>query len=88
VGVEGILGVRPLYEGLLVDPCIPSHWDGFRMRRTFRGASYEIEVENPEHVSSGVVEVIVDGQKQEGNVVPSFGDGKTHTVKVKLGTQK
>ena len=86
VGIEGILGVRPVYEGLLVDPCIPSHWDGFRVRRVFRGAVYEIEVQNPDHVSSGVAEVVVDSHRQEGNVIPSFGDGRTHTVKITLGT--
>jgi len=85
VGIEGILGVRPLYEGLLVEPCIPSHWDGFRIRRAFRGAIYEIEVENPDHLSSGVVKVVVDGHRQEGNVIPPFRDGKIHTVKVTLG---
>ncbi len=84
-GIEGILGVRPLYEGLLVDPCIPPHWDGFRIRRGFRGADYDIEVENPRHVASGVVKVVVDGRKQEGNVIRSFQDGKIHMVKIILG---
>ena len=50
---QGILGIRPDYDGLRVEPCIPSAWDGFRVRRRFRGATYEIEVRNPRHVSSG-----------------------------------
>ncbi len=85
-GIEGILGVRPLYEGLMVEPCIPSHWDGFVMRRVFRGTIYEIEVKNPDHISSRVREVVVDGCRMEGNVIPSFKDGRIHTVKVTLGT--
>lgn len=80
-----ILGVRPTYDGLQIDPCIPHQWDGFKMTRAFRGAVYQIEVENPDHVCKGVKSVTVDGSRIEGNVVPSFGDGATHQVKVVLG---
>ena len=41
---QWILGVRPEYNGLRVDPCIPAEWDGFQTRRSFRGATYEIQV--------------------------------------------
>ncbi len=79
-----ILGVRPQYEGLLIDPCIPRAWDGFRVRRCFRGAWYEIEVENPEHVSRGVREITVDGQPISGPVLPVFPGGE-HRVRVRIG---
>jgi len=84
-GTQYILGVRPTYDGLLVDPCIPGDWDGFRMRRYFRGTVYEIEVSNPDHVSKGVVSVAVDGESIAGNVVPIFDDGETHRVSVVMG---
>ncbi len=51
---QWILGVRPEYNGLRVDPCIPAEWDGFQTRRVFRGAIYEIRVMNPDHVCRGV----------------------------------
>ncbi len=84
-GTRYILGLRPTYDGLEIDPCIPAAWEGFRARRTFRGAVYEIEVRNPEHICKGVRSLLVDGERVEGNVVPSFGDGETHRVSVVLG---
>ncbi|MHB0912760.1 MAG: GH36-type glycosyl hydrolase domain-containing protein [Armatimonadota bacterium] len=82
-GLEYILGLRPTYDGLMLAPCIPAHWDGFRAVRRFRCATYEIAVENPNHVESGVVEVTVDGEPC-GHVLPLF-DGGTHKVRCVLG---
>ena len=56
-----ILGIRPEYDGLVVDPCIPPGWKGFRVRRKFRGCIYNIEVRNPDGVCKGVKKIIVDG---------------------------
>ena len=80
-----ILGVRPAYDGLVVDPCIPSDWDKFDIVRKFRGDLYEIKVKNPNNVSKGVVELIVDGQSISGNKIPFINDGKLHKVEVILG---
>jgi cellobiose phosphorylase len=80
-----ILGLRPDYEGLLIDPCIPKAWDGYTINRKFRGANYKIEVKNPSHVSKGVKSLVVDGKSVQGNHIPIFGDGKTHNVEVILG---
>jgi cellobiose phosphorylase len=85
---QWILGVRPEYEGLRIDPCIPSNWDGFKMKRFFRNARYEIEVQNPEHISKGVQSIYVDGRLIQGNYVPIFEDGSTHRVIVTLGKGK
>lgn len=80
-----ILGVRPNYDGLVVDPCIPKEWEGFRITRKFRGSIYDITVKNPSHVSKGVKEIIVDGKKIEEQVLPVFEDGKVHKVEVVMG---
>ncbi len=80
-----ILGIRPEYNGLCIDPCIPKSWDGFTATRKFRGATYKIAVSNPEHISKGVKILKVDGEKIEGNVVPVFKDGGSHTVDVIMG---
>jgi len=80
-----IMGVKPHHKGLEINPCIPKSWDGFSATRKFRGSTYEIEVSNPNHVSKGVVSMIVDGNKIEGNIAPIFNDGKVHTVKVIMG---
>jgi cellobiose phosphorylase len=84
-GVEFILGIKPWYNGIIINPCIPDTWDGFSATRKFRGASYAITVKNPDHVEYGVKEVLVDGQPVEGNKVPVFGDGKEHSVVVIMG---
>jgi len=80
-----ILGVRPSYKGLELDPCIPKAWDGFEVTRVFRGATYKIRVKNPSHVSKGVKSLVVDGRLVSGNIAPLFSDGKTHEVEVTLG---
>ncbi|RXP64584.1 glycosyl transferase [Lutibacter sp. HS1-25] len=80
-----ILGVKPDYDGLSINPCIPSKWDGFKMTREFRGATYSIEVLNPDHISKGVKQLIVNGEIVNGTVIPILEKGKTHTVKVVMG---
>jgi len=86
-GTQYILGVRPTYEGLQINPCIPREWDGFKVTRGFRNAVYQIEVKNPDHVCKGMKSVKVDGKEIAGNVVPVFGDGKTHQVEVIMGEE-
>ncbi|MDQ7993316.1 MAG: hypothetical protein AAGC63_06555, partial [Propionicimonas sp.] len=56
-----LLGVRPDFDALVIDPCVPAGWDGFTVTRQWRGASYDIEVRNPGHVSAGVATIEVDG---------------------------
>ena len=80
-----ILGIKPDWHGLKIDPCVPHDWDGYKVSRRFRGATYDIAINNPDHVCKGVKAVVVDGQAIEGNVLPVFADGKTHEVVVTLG---
>nr|WP_302597900.1 glycosyl transferase [uncultured Cellulosilyticum sp.] len=82
---QWILGIKPDYTGLKVDPCIPKDWDGYKVTREFKGAKYEISIKNPSHVSCGVSSLIVDGKVVEGNIIPDFKDGETHTVEAILG---
>lgn len=80
-----ILGIRPDYDGLLIDPCIPEDWSGFKVTRQFRGATYHIEVTNPNGKMKGVKEIVIDGRTIISNLIPLFMDGKEHDVKVILG---
>jgi cellobiose phosphorylase len=80
-----MLGIRPEYDGLLVDPCIPTDWKGFKATRKFRGATYQIEVVNPDRKSKGIKEVTIDGLPYKSNLIPVFGDGKEHKVRVVIG---
>jgi len=78
-----ILGVRPWYDGLIVDPCIPEAWDGFKIKRIFRKAVYHIQVENPDHVCKGIKQIVVDGEEMEK--IPVFEKGSEHKIRVVMG---
>ncbi|MGD0707660.1 MAG: glycosyl transferase, partial [Anaerolineaceae bacterium] len=82
---QWILGVRPEYDGLRVDPCIPAAWEGFSMQRQFRGVQLVITVHNPRHVCKGVARLIVDGKELAGSLVPVLGNEREHTIEVWLG---
>ncbi len=83
--IDWILGIRPTYHGLLIDPCVPSHWQEYTVVRQFRGSKYSITVRNPEGVSCGVSELWVDGKRFDGNLVPPLEDGTTHKVLAIMG---
>ena len=75
-----ILGIRPDYDGLLIDPCILPSWTSVAITRQFRGATYEIELRNPSGLSKGKVQLSIDGVKIAGNLIdPKRYNGK-HTV--------
>ena len=80
-----ILGVQPTYTGLAVNPCIPKEWSGFSVKRVFRGATYIINVKNPNGVNQGVTSMNVDGKPIEGYIAPFFNDKKEHLIEVTLG---
>ncbi len=80
-----ILGIRPVLEGLLVDPKIPKEWPGYKMSRSFRGSFYDIEVKNPDGVSMGIKEIFVDGKKIQGNLIRGHKDGNSHKIVVLMG---
>jgi len=65
-----ILGIQPDYNGLIINPCIPGNWNGFKITRKFRGTTFNIEVQNPSGISKGVKELWIDGVKTDGNLIP------------------
>jgi cellobiose phosphorylase len=80
-----ILGIQPDYKGLKIEPCIPADWKGFKVTRKFRGATYQITVDNSNGVCKGVSRVMIDGVETEGNVIPAAEEGATVDVQVTLG---
>ncbi len=79
-----ILGVRPQFGGLLVDPCVPADWERFTVTRVWRGAVYHITVENPRGVEKGVAAVTCDGRAVQG-LIPACAAGTSHQVTVTMG---
>ncbi|MHB8064498.1 MAG: GH36-type glycosyl hydrolase domain-containing protein [Ruminiclostridium sp.] len=82
---QNILGIKPDYNGLMIDPCIPKDWEDYKISRKFRNAIFEISISNPSHVSKGVKKLVVDGKELAGNIIPVFNDSKTHNVEVVMG---
>ena len=79
-----ILGVRLSFQGLVVDPCIPSDWKGFEVVRRWRDATYRITVNNPRGVCKGVVSMRLNGTPVTG-AIPAQPPGSTNTVTVTMG---
>lgn len=79
-----ILGIRPSYDGLLIDPCIPAGWRGFEVQRQWRGARFNITVKNPNGAQKGVKEILVNG-KRCGGLIAQQPPGTAVEVTVTMG---
>jgi len=81
---DWLLGVRPTFGGLLIDPCLPADWERAALRRAWRGAEYEVVIAKPRGVVSGEVKVTVDGEEQPQALVRPHSDGRRHRVDVQI----
>ncbi|WP_306540718.1 GH36-type glycosyl hydrolase domain-containing protein [Dysgonomonas sp.] len=79
-----ILGIKPDYNGLEVNPCIPSDWKGFEVTRKFRDATYLIDIKNT-GVNRGVKSITVNGKALSGNIIPLQPAGSVNKIEVVLG---
>ncbi|VUD62486.1 Cellobiose phosphorylase [Thalassocella blandensis] len=80
---EHILGVKPGYNGLELEPCLPDHLNKLEIVRQFRGATYTIDYVrcSPEKPRP---EIHVDGQRLESNLLPCLTAGESCHVVVKI----
>jgi cyclic beta-1,2-glucan synthetase len=88
VGIEGVLGFTLRRAALHIDPCIPTTWPGYEIAFKRPRVDYRIVVENPDHVSHGVVRVELDGEEIRNADVPVLEDGRAHVVRVSLGKKE
>lgn len=80
--IQYIFGIQPHYNGLQIDPCIPSKWEKFKITRKFRDKFLEIEVINENHKEKGVSRITINDEEIDGNLIP-FNMMKEHnTVRV------
>jgi cellobiose phosphorylase len=82
---QGLLGVKPDFDGLRIDPCIPKGWKEFKVTRNYRGVEYQVHVSNTKGICQGVKSLKVDGQKVVGNLIPIIPGKKMVQVEVTLG---
>ena len=75
-----ILGIKPTYDGIEIDPCIPSTLKEYSVKRVLRDAEFDITVKNPNGKESGISKIVLDGSPVDGNVIKAT-PGK-HTVEV------
>ena len=64
-----ILGIKPEYKGITIDPCIPNTWDAYTANRLFRGRNLKIKITNPDRVEHGVKSLKVNGQELSGTFI-------------------
>lgn len=83
--VEGICGMRPDADGILVSPSIPSDWDSFKIEKNFRGKKLNITVDNSAHVQSGVSSVSLNGNALKDNYIPANMLNDVNNIVVTLG---
>ncbi|TWT05934.1 GH36-type glycosyl hydrolase domain-containing protein [Reyranella sp. CPCC 100927] len=86
-GIESILGLRMEDATLRIDPCIPQLWPSFEIMLRHGSAYYEIRVDNPDHVSRGIVAASQDGRLIADRPLrlPLSDDGISHVVRITLG---
>ena len=78
-----LLGVRPEFDSLTVDPCIPADWKEFTVDRIWRGAEYRIRVTNPKGVDKGVAEIRLNGETVDS--IPVQAPGSVSEIEVIMG---
>jgi cellobiose phosphorylase len=80
---QWVLGVRPDWDGLRIDPCLPPEWNAARMARSWRGCAYDIRIQRVSDLPGGT-ELALDGLKLASNVVPVPGRvGERHEIRVR-----
>jgi len=82
---EHILGIKPDYDGLYIDPCIPTAWTDYEVTKKFRGATYHIRVSNPDSVSKGVKSITVNGVAVKNGLITEMEPGQEYRVDVVMG---
>ncbi|HET6802816.1 MAG TPA: phosphorylase, partial [Casimicrobiaceae bacterium] len=83
-GLEHVLGVRVQGAQVEIAPCIPRDWAGYTVRYRRGRATYVIRVANPSRLSTGGVDIEIDGKAIDGSRFPVTDDGREHRVDVRL----
>ena len=81
---QGILGIKPDYDGLKVSPCLPKEMDDLTVTRVFRGSEYVIHIVNKAGDERGKLTMTVDGKAVEGDVIAADAAPAKHMVEVVL----
>jgi cellobiose phosphorylase len=86
--LEKMIGFDLRENTLRIDPVIPSAWDGFTLKYRHQTTHYEIKIENPQHVSSGVIKMEIDGQENPDKLIHLQNDNQLHQIRIVMGPLK
>ncbi len=78
--VEGILGLRPDFNGIKLSPSVPSDWKEFEIEKDFRGSHLSIKYVNNNGSESGVKKIVLNGEEIPGDYIPASKLKKDNTV--------
>ena len=79
--LESLLGLRLEVDRLHIAPCLPEHWQGFKVHYRYRETVYHIAIAQ---TPGEEMRVIVDGVEQEGLAIPLVDDQREHSVEVSV----
>lgn len=85
LGTEAILGFQLEGDHFTINPCIPDSWDGYKLSFQQNGSHYDIQVENPDHVESGVRKILLNGEELNEKAIPIQKNSGNHTVRIIMG---
>jgi len=80
-----ILGIRPEYNGLTIDPCVPSDWKQFEVNRRFRNKDFHIIIKNTSGIQKGVKRILINGSEIKGTLIPLDKMNGRNEVEVEMG---
>jgi len=78
-----MLGIRPDFDKLSVNPCIPADWKEFSVIRKWRGAEYDIHVTNPDGVMKGIKKITINGENADK--IPVMKEGTVNKIEIVMG---
>lgn len=84
-GVQYILGIRPEYDGITINPCIPKDWKQLKVKRIFRGKILHIEIYNPNNTEKGIDRVEINGEVIKGSFIHQDKLKETNMIVAYLG---
>lgn len=84
VATQYILGIKPTYDGLIINPCIPLSWKKVKVKRIFRNCIFNIEFERV-NKNNEIKEIFLNSRKLDTNIVKIEKDCKVYNIKVLLG---
>ncbi len=73
---QAILGIKPQYDGLKIDPCLPQFLEDLTVTRQFRGNTYVIHIQNRAGDEKGRIALTLDGKPIAGRTLPLLPEGR------------